>query len=137
MISLRAAESKDVEYLQTFGLAPSRGMLEAGIRSGTCQIILVQEKPIGFLAFSVLWGTLPFLEFIEISEAERGQDYGTMAVRKWEGDMAGLGFDLVLTSTGADADAQHFWRNIGYVDCGALTVRNKAAEVFFQRKVAS
>ncbi|MCZ6616503.1 MAG: hypothetical protein O7E57_00105, partial [Gammaproteobacteria bacterium] len=79
--------------------------------------------------------SLPFLECIEISESARGHDHGRMAVRTWEQDMLCLGFDLVLTSTGADSDAQHFWRNMGYVDCGALTVRNKAAEVFFQHKV--
>ena len=44
--------------------------------------------------------------------------------------MRGRGFDLVITSTDANADAQHFWRKMGCVDCGVLIVRNTAAEFF-------
>ena len=49
--------------------------------------------------------------------------------------MKDAGFDLLLASTGVDSDAQHFWRKMGYIDCGSLTVRDKAAEIFFQRPV--
>ena len=45
--------------------------------------------------------------------------------------MKDAGFDLVLALTGADTDAQHFWRKMGYIDFGSLTVRDKAAEIFF------
>ncbi len=32
------------------------------------------------------------------------------------------GYGMVLTSTQVDEDAQHFYRKLGYKDCGGLTV---------------
>lgn len=135
MISLIAAETTDFNYLRQFDLAPSDAALSVGIRSGCLKIVSDNDVRVGFLLYSVLWGTLPFLEFIEICPSERRKNVGGRAVRAWEQQMADQGFDLVLISTGANADAQHFWRKMGYVDCGALTVRQKPAEVFFQRAV--
>jgi ribosomal protein S18 acetylase RimI-like enzyme len=118
-----------------FALAPNEVWLQSGLRSDSLQIAEADQSPIGFLSYSILWGTLPFLELIEVSPSSRGQNLGREMVRAWEQMMADRGFDLVLTSTNADGDAQNFWRKIGYTDCGALTVRSKAAEVFFQRRV--
>ena len=49
--------------------------------------------------------------------------------------MKDAGFDLFLASIGADSDAQHFWRKMGYIDCGSLNVRDKPTEIFLQRPV--
>jgi GNAT superfamily N-acetyltransferase len=133
MISIRAAAPGDSDFLGGFELTPNEVKLREAMEGGNIQIALADEAPVGFMCFSVLWGTLPLLEFFEIVAAQRGRRLGTSAVRAWEQAMKDRGFDLVLTSTGADAGAQHFWRKMGYVDCGALTVRGKAAEVFFQR----
>lgn len=135
MISLIAAETTDFNYLRQFNLAPGDAALTAGARSGCLKIVFDNDLRVGFLFYSVLWGTLPFLEFIEILPSERRKTVGGRAVRTWERQMAAQGFDLVLISTSADADSQHFWRKMGYVDCGALTVRQKPAEVFLQRAV--
>ena len=99
------------------------------------RILEVEGKPIGFIKFYVLWETLPFIELIIIQESERGRGHGKRAVRGWENEMANRGFDLVLISCQSDANAQHFWRKLGYRDCGALTVRNKPAEIFMQRRI--
>ena len=37
-----------------------------------------------FLWFLVLWGTLPFVEFVEILAPKRGQALVAAAVRSWE-----------------------------------------------------
>ncbi|MBG07040.1 MAG: GNAT family N-acetyltransferase [Rhodospirillaceae bacterium] len=99
------------------------------------RVVMDADDQVGFLAFTALWGKLPFLELFEILAEKRGCGIGEAAVRAWEEEMRGRGFDLVITSTKANADAQHFWRKMGYVDCGVLTVRNKAAEVLFQRVI--
>ena len=36
--------------------------------------------------------------------------------------MRSRGYDLVMTSTQSDEAAQHFWRKLGYRDCGGLTL---------------
>jgi len=135
MISLRRANSTDLDFLTEFTLAPSGPKREALLERSEVQIVTADHTPVGFLSFSILWGTLPFLEFIEILVSQRGRKIGATSVRAWEQEMRSRGFDLVLVSTSADSNAQHFWRKMGYVDCGALTVRGKAAEVFLKRPI--
>jgi ribosomal protein S18 acetylase RimI-like enzyme len=38
----------------------------------------------------------------------------------WEADMRRRGYDLVMTSTQSDEEAQHFYRKLGYRDCGSF-----------------
>lgn len=40
----------------------------------------------------------------------------------WEQDMRARGYPIVLTSTRTDEAAQHFYRKIGYRDCGCLVM---------------
>ena len=40
----------------------------------------------------------------------------------WENDMKEQGYGMALISTQVDEDAQHFYRKIGYKDCGGFTV---------------
>ena len=40
----------------------------------------------------------------------------------WEGDMKSKGYDMVLTSTQVDEEAQHFYRKLGYKDCGGIII---------------
>jgi len=134
VISLRQATDTDTGFLAEFDLAPPMASeLNSAVDGGKMQVVMAGARLVGFLSSTSLWGKLPFLELFEICEAERGHGYGKAAVRAWEEQMRVRGFDLVLVSTHASGDAQHFWRKMGYVDCGALMVRSKPAEVFFQR----
>ena len=36
--------------------------------------------------------------------------------------MKNQGYGMVMTSTQVDEDAQHFYRKLGYKDCGGFTV---------------
>jgi ribosomal protein S18 acetylase RimI-like enzyme len=67
-----------------------------------------------------------------IAEPQRGKGHGSRAVRAWEEEMKERGFAVVLASTQADEGAQHFWRKLGYVDCGMLLLPDKPAELFLQ-----
>ena len=40
----------------------------------------------------------------------------------WEKDMKLLGDGLHLTSTQVDEEAQHFYRKLGYKDCGGFVI---------------
>src|SRR5687768_13674942 len=130
MSLLRMAVPEDLNFLRAFAEPPSIDILEAQIRDGRLRIVEWEGKPIGFIKFYALWETLPFIEVIALLKSERRRGHGTRAVRAWENEMASRGFDLALTSTQSDESAQHFWRKVGYRDCGALTVRNKPAELF-------
>jgi len=132
---LRPAGNQDLDFLRILSHGVSDAALIAQIRDGRLRIVEHARSPIGFLKFCVLWETLPFIEVLLIIETERQTGYGTHAVQDWEREMRDRGFDLVLASTQADETAQHFWRKLGYVDCGSLTVRNQPAEIFMQHKL--
>lgn len=136
MSCLRTPVSSDLEVLRELWPRLSDAALEAQIRGPRLRIIDAGGKPVGFLKFHVIWESLPFIELIVILESERGLGYGACAVREWEREMAERGFDLVIMSTQASATAQHFWRKLGYRDCGALTIRDQPAEIFMQRRLA-
>ena len=38
----------------------------------------------------------------------QGKGYGTKLMKYWENDMKSQGYDMVLTSTQVDEEAQHF-----------------------------
>lgn len=40
----------------------------------------------------------------------------------WEKDMRQQGYGMLLTSTQADENAQHFYRKLGYKDCGGCVI---------------
>lgn len=58
--------------------------------------------------------------FVDWSSQKQG--YGRKLMEFWESDMKAQGYGMVLTSTQVDEDAQHFYRKLGYKDCGGFTV---------------
>ena len=50
------------------------------------------------------------------------QGYGKKLLEYWEKNMKAQGYGMVLTSTQVDEQAQHFYRKLGYKDCGGFVV---------------
>ena len=48
--------------------------------------------------------------------------FGKILMEYWEEDMKSKGYDMVLTSTQVDEEAQHFYRKLGYKDCGGIII---------------
>jgi hypothetical protein len=40
----------------------------------------------------------------------------------WESEMADRGYKVCMTSTMVNEESQHFYRKIGYKDCGCLVL---------------
>lgn len=45
------------------------------------------------------------------------------------------GYNLVMSSSLANETAQHFYRKLNDVDCGALILPGKSLEIIFVKKV--
>ena len=52
----------------------------------------------------------------------QGKGYGKKLMEHWENDMKSQGYGMLLTSTQVDEDAQHFYRKLGYKDCGGFVI---------------
>ena len=58
----------------------------------------------------------------ELISLYRGKGYGKRMMEHWEQDMQSIGYGMIMTSTQVDEDAQHFYRKLGYKDCGGFVV---------------
>ena len=80
------------------------------------------EKIIGVLRYNLFWDNTPFCTMLFIDKGYRGQGYGKLMMERWEQDMKALGYGMLMTSTQVDENAQHFYRKLGYKDCGGFVV---------------
>lgn len=83
----------------------------------------------GVLRYNLFWDQTPFLNLIYLTEEYRSVGLGRQALASWEEKMIKLGHQSVMTSTQADETAQHFYRKLGYQDCGSLCLANQALEI--------
>ena len=74
------------------------------------------------LRYNLFWDNTPFCTMLFVDENYRGKGYGRKLVEFWEADMKKQGFGMQLTSTQVDENAQHFYRKLGYKDCGGLVI---------------
>lgn len=110
------------------------------VRDKRGYVICDGEMPIGVMRYNLFWDITPFLTFLHIEEAYCGKGFGRQAMLFWEDEMRKLGFKMVMTSTQADEQAQHFYRKLGYKDKGGLFLDNtpfeQPPEIFMLKTLA-
>ena len=92
------------------------------VRDRQGYVLLADDMPAGGLRYNLFWDILPFCTLLFIEEQHRRGGFGRALMEFWEQDMRSRGYGMVLTSTQVDEDAQHFYRKLGYKDCGGLTM---------------
>ena len=88
---------------------------------------------VGIMHHCIFWDSLPVMNLIYLPEEHRRKGYGAKAVRAWEDDMRRRGYEMVMISTQADEEAQHFYRKLSYADCGAWFLDQQPAELFMKK----
>ncbi|MBE0343605.1 GNAT family N-acetyltransferase, partial [Paenibacillus sp. 28ISP30-2] len=79
------------------------------------------------------WDNTPFMNMIWIDERHRGTGIGKKVVHYWEELMKQKGFEMVMTSTLSNEEAQHFYRKLGYRDAGCLMLENEPLEIILTK----
>lgn len=87
-------------------------------------VIFDNNKPIGLLRYNLFWDSIPFCTMLYIKTTHQKSGYGSHLMQYWEKDMKQHGYDIVLISTQVDETAQHFYRKLGYKDCGGLLLNS-------------
>ncbi len=90
------------------------------LRDRTGYVSIAEGRPVGLLRWSLFWNSIPFCDLLIIRDGERRKGHGRALMAFWEADMRRRGYDLVMTSTQSDEEAQHFYRKLGYRDCGSF-----------------
>jgi len=102
-------------------------------------VLLENDSPAGLLRYNLFWDNVPFCTMLFIDEKVQSKGYGSMLMNYWEEDMKKQEYGMLLTSTRVDETAQHFYRKLGYKDCGGLIIDipryAQPMEIFFIKKI--
>lgn len=132
---IRFAEKKDLNALAALDEHVSPDELKRIIECRRVLIAESNETIVGWLRFGLFWDNLPFMNMLYVIDKERGKGCGTALCDFWENEMRGCCFDLVLTSTLSNEQAQHFYRKRGYKDCGSLILPQEPLEIILMKEL--
>ncbi|MFE4711583.1 GNAT family N-acetyltransferase [Paenibacillus sp. NPDC056722] len=129
------ATDSDYEYIRNRDQHISESLILTKIKENEMYILRNQdEKNIGWMRYGYFWDNIPFLNMIWIDEPYRAKGVGTQALLFWEEQMKQKGYNLIMTSTQADEEAQHFYRKLGYKDAGCLILDTQPLEILLTKK---
>ncbi|MDD2269204.1 MAG: GNAT family N-acetyltransferase [Eubacteriales bacterium] len=128
MIKFKFVGQSDKEFWFSLDKHISETEFERKVRDKMGYVLLEDENPVGILRYNLFWDNTPFLNLIFIDWPYQKKGYGCKLINFWESEMKSLGFGIVMTSTQADEQAQHFYRKLGYKDCGCLVLNTPKYE---------
>lgn len=135
MTEIRYATLADKEMLLSKDSQIKENIWEETIKSNREIIMVVDGSFAGWLRWNLFWDKIPFMNMLYFFEEFRGKGYATQIVRFWESEMAGLGYDKVMTSSQANESAQHFYRKLGFNDAGGFFPFCKDYEIIFTKEL--
>ncbi len=122
MEKIQYVEMCDKEFWYSLDKHLPESEFENKVRTKQGYVILEDDKPVGLLRYNLFWDNTPFCTMLFIDWNNQKKGYGKQLLAYWEKDMKSQGYDFVLTSTQVDENAQHFYRKLGYKDCGGLII---------------
>lgn len=120
MTKIRYVEAEDKAFWYSLDKHLPDEEFMGKVRSKRGYILLRDGVPAGILRYHLFWDNIPFCSMLFIGEGHRREGLGKKLMEYWENDMKRQGYGIVLTSTQVDEEAQHFYRKLGYRDCGCL-----------------
>lgn len=122
MIEIRYVERQDKEFWYCLDRHLPEKEFEKKVRDAFGYVLSEEGVPKAILRYNLFWDSIPFCTLLFVRQDFRGQGCGKKLMGYWEEDMRGQGYGMVLTSTQVDEEAQHFYRKLGYRDCGGLVM---------------
>lgn len=133
MVSIRPAGLADLPWLRERDQHVDPDELAGIVRLERVLLVEIDGRPAGWLRWGKFWDEIPFMNMLFVDSEVRRKGTGRRLVEHWETAMRQAGHAQVLTSTLADESAQHFYRRLGYVDCGGLLLPGEATEIFLRK----
>ena len=134
-MKIRTAEMKDLAILSRYDKHIRQEELQSGISLGRVIVMEQEGTIIGWLRWNLFWDNTPFMNMLFFLEGYRRQGYGKAMVSFWEKSMREAGYQVVMTSTLSNEEAQHFYRRLNYVDSGALLLPGEPLEIIFTKEI--
>lgn len=128
-------DRKDLELLGRYDNHISGEELKNAVDQRRVLVMYEGQEFAGWLRYHLFWDQIPFLSMVYLLDRERGKGYGRGLVEFWEREMRAKGYGMVLTSTLSSEGAQHFYRKMGYVDCGSLLLPGEPLEIILRKEL--
>ncbi len=122
VIEIRYVKNSDKPFWYSLDRHLPEAEFEDKVRTKRGYVLFEDTVPVGLLRYALFWDSIPFCAMLRIRQSHQKKGYGTMLLRRWEKDMKEQGYGMLLTSTQVDETAQHFYRKLGYQDCGGLII---------------
>lgn len=134
--SVRLADNDDLPYLIHNDNHISSAIMTRKVEDNEVLVLRVSASYGGWLRWGYFWDFIPFMNMLRVADHLQRQGFGRQLVTAWEHKMQSAGHRIVMTSTLADENAQHFYRKLGYVDTGALLLPDEATEIILRKDLA-
>lgn len=139
MVEIRYVQENDKEFWYKLDCHLPEEEFSKKVRDAQGYVLLEDGKPKGLLRFNLFWDNTPFCTMLFVERNSQRKGYGKLLMKHWENDMRENGYGMLMTSTQVDEEAQHFYRKIGYKDCGCFTVDipgfEQPMEMFFSKAI--
>lgn len=122
MFYVRYVEIEDKDFWYGLDKHLPEIEFEKKVRDKQAYILLEDGVKVGLLRYNLFWDNTPFCTMLFVDWSKQKRGYGSKLMEYWENDMKKQGYGMVMTSTRVDEDAQHFYRKLGYKDCGGFTI---------------
>ncbi len=122
MLQIRYVQLEDKAFWYCLDKHLPEQEFERKVREKRGYVLLDDNKPIGLLRYNLFWDNTPFCTMLFVDRNDQKKGYGKKLMEHWEADMKSQGYGMLLTSTQVDEKAQHFYRKLGYRDCGGFVI---------------
>ena len=122
MIEIRYVETEDKPFWFSLDRHLPESEFAKKVRDKQGYVLLEDGVPIGLLRYNLFWDNTPFCTMLYVEHGKQKKGYGRLLMTHWENEMKQQGYGMVMTSTQVDETAQHFYRKLGYKDCGGFVV---------------
>ena len=123
MVDIRYVQLADKDFWYSLDKHLPETEFMNKVRDRRGYVLLEDNIPIGLLRYNLFWDNTPFCTMLFIDSDYQGRGYGKQLMEFWENDMRSQGYEVLLTSTQVDENAQHFfYRKLGYKDCGGFVI---------------
>ncbi|AUN10357.1 GNAT family N-acetyltransferase [Clostridium botulinum] len=135
-MKIEYASELDFQFILDNDRHVSKQLIKNKLKEKEIMIAKDQDnKIIGWLRYSYFWDNIPFMNMLYINENYRNKGIGKKLVEFWEPEMKSKGYELVMTSTLSNEQAQHFYRKLGYKDVGSLLLDDESLEIIFTKSI--